>query len=199
MFFVTLFFLFMNEIRIETKYTVEDYFRTEIFLENLRLKSSRIIKFGNRFLSIFALIQIFFAFIMLNDGKVGIAIFAFFSSLLIFFLVYKFIPSYYNSPSLSLFKARLKSVEPDSILFSERRIVFSEEGVSETHKFGNYLTNWEAISKVIESDEDFFFYLHNTIRFQPKRDIPDEQIDLVRILIKANLKEKAEFRYLAID
>ena len=186
----------MNEIRIETKYMFEDYVRTETFLRNLQLSSSPIIKFGSRFLFAFAVVQLLFAYIMITDRKFGIAFTAVFSSITIFFLIYKVIPSYSVSAELNLFKARLKSIEPDSILYSERQIVFGEEGILETHKLGQYPTNWEEISKVIESDEDFFFYFRNTIRFQPKRDIPESQINLLRILIKANLKESAAFQLL---
>lgn len=189
----------MNKIKIETRYTVEDYVRTETFLENLQTSSSPIIKFGSRFLFVFALIELVIALVMLRDGKIGIAVYTVFCALLIFFLIYKFIPSYYKSPSLNLFKARLKNVDPNSIIFSEREIVFAEEGVTETYNSGNYLTDWEAISKVIETDEDFFFYLHNTVRFQPKRDIPDEQIDPLRILIKANLTEHSDFQLLTTN
>ena len=189
----------MNEIRIETKYTVEDFVRTETFLKNLQISSSPIIKFGSRFLFAFAVVNLLFAYIMITDRKFGIAFFAVFSSVIIFFLIYKVIPSYSVSAEVNLLKARLKGIEQDSILFSERQIVFGEEGVSETYKFGKYLTNWEAISKVIESDEDFFFYLHNSIRFQPKRDIPESQIDFLRILIKANLKESAAFQLLTTN
>jgi YcxB-like protein len=189
----------MNEIKIETKYTVEDYVRTETFLKNLQINSSRIIKFGSRFLFVFALINLVFACIVMTEGKFGIAFFAVLSTITCFFLIYRVIPVYSVSAEMNLLKTRLKSIEPDSILYSERQITFGEEGVNETHKFGNYLTNWEAISKVIESDEDFFFYLHNSIRFQPKRDISEEQIDLLRIIIKANLREQAAFEFLTTN
>ncbi len=186
----------MNEIQIETKYTVEDYVRTETFLKNLQISSSRIIKFGSRFLFVFALINLVFACIVMTEGKFGIAFFAVLSTITCFFLIYRVIPVYSVSAEMNLLKARLKSIEPDSILYSERQITFGEEGVNETHKFGDYLSNWNAISKVVETDEDFYFYLHNTVRFQPKRDISEEQIDLLRILIKSNLQEEAEFQSL---
>lgn len=189
----------MNEIKILTRYTVEDYVRTETFLKNLQLRSSLIVKFGSRFLFVAALANLLIAYISITDGKLGIALFCFLSAVFTFFLIYKVIPSYSVSSELGLFKARLKSIDPDSILYSERQIVFAGEGVSETHKFGKYLTKWEAISKVIESDEDFFFYLHNSVRFQPKRDISETQLDLLRILINANLGENATFQSLTTD
>ena len=190
----------MNEIKIKTKYTVEDYIRTEKFLKNLRKPSGIIINFGSIFIFVFGLINMFIAYVAMNKMEFLKAFYLLLMAVLIFFSTYKIIILYNVSLQLLLFKRNVKKhFDPNSIAYSERHIVFGEEGILETHKFGQYLTNWEAISKVVETDEDFFFYLHNTIRFQPKRDVSDEQIDLLRILIKANLKENAAFRYLTTE
>jgi len=184
----------MSQILIETKYTVEDYIRSEIFIKNLQLKSSRIIKFGSRFLFVVALLELAFAGLMMAEGKFGIAFFGTCSALFLFFLIYKIIPSYSVSAELDLFKARLKTVDQNSTLFAERRILFDEEGVTETYAPGKFLTGWDAISKVVETEDDFFFYVHGIVRFQPKRDIPEDRIDLLRIMIKAHLAESADFQ-----
>src|SRR5215204_2122753 len=187
----------MNEIRIETKYTAEDYIRTETFLKNPGSPSGFIINFGSAFLFVFAVILTTLACFALVDGKFERAFFGGFMGLFTFFCVYKLLTLYNLSVRMFLSKRALRRYfNPNSVLFTERRIVFAEEGITETHEFGNYLTRWEGIFKVTETDADFYFYLENTLRFQPKRDISEEQTDRLRILIKANLRENAPFELL---
>jgi hypothetical protein len=185
----------MNQIRITTKYTVEDYIRTETFLKNLRSRSSIIINLGI-FIILLAVLADLYIFYDLGGERVLV----FLLFLLSLFVVYFLIPFYYqffngNPLELILFKRNIKkNFDPDSIAYVERRIVFDDEGITETHKFGNHLTNWEDISEVIETNEDFYFYLDSTIRFQPKRDFLQEEIDKLRILIKTNLREDAGYQ-----
>jgi hypothetical protein len=128
---------------------------------------------------------------------------AFLLMLMAGFVIYstlRIISLYNSSIQLWAYKKNTKNrFDENSVDYSERQITFNEEGICETNKFGEYLTNWKGILKVIETDEDFYFYLHNSVRFQPKRDILDEQIDPLRILIKANLKENADFQLLATN
>ena len=185
----------MNQINIETRYTVEDYIRTYKFLKNLQKPSSIIINFGSIFIFVFGLINMFIAYVAMNNMEFLKAFLLLAMAILIFISTYKIIRFYNISLQLLLFKRNVKKqFNPNSIDYADRQICFGDEGISETHKFGEYLTNWEAISQVIETDEDFFFYLHNSVRFQPKRDISEEQIDSLRILVKANLRENAVFQ-----
>lgn len=190
----------MNGIKIETKYTVEDYIRSEIFFRNLRKTSAIIINFGSVFIFAFGLINMFLAYVAVSNMEFWKAFFLLLLSVLIFFSTYKIIIFYNVFLQLLLVKRNIrKQYDPNSIAYSKRHIIFGEDGILETHKFGEYLTNWEGIAKVVETNKDFFFYLQNTVRFQPKRYIPDEQIDSLRILIKASLNENAEFQSLTTN
>ena len=183
----------MNQISITTKYTVEDYIRTETFLKNLRSPSSFIINLGS-FIIVLALLANLYVFYV-SGGGAALESALFLIAILVILLTPLFYNYYNNSLKLILFKRKVKkNFDPDSIAYVERRIVFDNEGIRETHKFGNYLINWEEISEVIETNEDFYFYLDSTIRFQPKRDFLQEEIDPLRILIKTNLREDAGYQ-----
>ena len=131
---------------------------------------------------------------MKNDELVK----AFLLMLMAGFVIYstlRIISLYNSSIQLWAYKRNIKNrFDENSVNYSERQIIFNEEGICETSKFGKYLTYWKGILKVTETEEDFYFHLHNSVHFQPKRDIPVEQIDPLRILIKANLKENAAFQ-----
>lgn len=190
----------MDDIQIQTQYTVEDYIRTVRFIKYRNKPSEFIIVAGSVFISVFGLANLFLAYIAMNNMEFRKSLLLFFLSLCVFFSVYKILALYSGFLQMLFFKRYTrKHFDPDSILYSERQINFSEEGITETHKFGKYLTNWDAILRVIETDEDFLIYLHNIVRFQPKRDISVEQINPLRILIKANLRESAVFEYVATN
>ncbi|HEY8563736.1 MAG TPA: YcxB family protein [Pyrinomonadaceae bacterium] len=187
----------MKEISIATRYTVEDHVRTHSFLKNLEKPSSFVKNFASVFFFFFGVLLLFMAGWAFVNREIDRALINAILGILTFFGVYKTLTLYNKFVRRFLYKRDLERVfDPNSVLFAERQIVFAEEGISETHELGNYLTRWDGIWKVIETNEDFFFYLQSTIRFQPKKDIPEGQIDALRILIKANLRENAAFERL---
>ena len=190
----------MNEIKIETKYTVEDFIRTEKFLKYRRKPSGIIINLGGIFIFAFGLMNMCIAYIAMNNLEFWKAFFLLFLSILIFLSVYKIVTFHNIFLQLLLLKRQIKKhFDPKAAAYSQRFLTFNEKGISEDHKFGKSLTNWKGVFQVIETDEDFLFYLENSVRFQPKRDVANEQIALLRILIKANLAENATFQYITTD
>jgi hypothetical protein len=185
----------MNQIRITTEYTVEDYIRTETFLKNLRSPSSIIISLGSFIILLAILADLYIVYV--TGGEKPFVAVLFLLLVVASFLIPLYYYYYSDSLQLILFKRNIKkNFDPDSIEYVERRIVFDDKGITETHKFGNYLTNWKDISEVIETNEDFYFYLDTTNRFQlqPKRDFLQEEIDALRVLIKTNLREDAGYQ-----
>jgi hypothetical protein len=184
----------MNEIQIETKYNVEDYIRSYKFLQNLNKPSGFIINFGSLFICFFGFVNLFIAFVSINDHEL---VKAFLLMLMAGFVIYstlRIISLYNSSIQLWTYQKNIENrFDENSVDYVERQLIFNEKGICETHKFGEYLTNWKGILKVVETDEDFYFYLHNSVRFQPKRDFTDEQLDPLRILIKSNLDEESVF------
>ena len=185
----------MNQISITTKYTVEDYIRTETFIKNLRSPSSLIIKLGSFIILLAVLANLYIFYDLGGEGAFLGLLF-----LIFLFVVCFLIPLFYNLYSNPLelfwFKSNVKkNFDSDSIEYVERRIVFDDEGITETHKFGNHVTNWKDISEVIETNEDFYFYLDSAIRFQPKRDFLQEETNALRVLIKTNLREDAGYQF----
>ena len=190
----------MNEIEINSQYTIEDYIRTETFLKNSNKPNSFIIKFGSLFIFAVGLFDLFLGFGALMKGEYDKAYILFCLFALVSFCIYGIL--FYFVPSLYLrsFRKKIKKkYNPDSVLYAERELIFSEEGIQETNRSGKYLTYWKTIYKVIETEDDFYFYLPNLVRFQPKREISEVQIDALRILIKAHLEENAEFRFLSTN
>ena len=188
------FLIFMNEIEINSQYTTEDFIRTQTFLKNLNKPNFAIINFGSLFIFACGLFNLFLAFEAFKNGEYDKAYITFCLFALVTFGLYKIVSYFVPSLYLRSFRKKVKkNYDPDSVSYSERELIFSEEGIQETNKAGKYLTYWKTISKVVETEEDFYFYLPTLIRFQPKREISEEQIDLLRILIKANLQEEAVF------
>ena len=176
----------MNEIEINSQYTVEDYIRTETFLKNSNKPNSFIINFGSFFIFAVGLFDLFLGFGALINGEYDKAYILFCLFALVGFCTYKIVSYFVPSLYLRSFRKKIKKhYDPDSVSYSERELIFSEEGIQETNRLGKYLTYWKTISKVVETEDDFYFYLPNLVRFQPKSEISEEQIDPLRILIKA--------------
>jgi YcxB-like protein len=190
----------MNEIEINSQYTVEDYIRTETFLKNSKKLNFAIINFGSLFIFACGLFNLFIAFEAFKNGEYDKAYITFCLFALVAFGTYKIVSYFVPSLYLRSFRKKIKKhYDPDSIAYLEREIIFTEEGIQETNSSGKYLTYWKTISKVVETEEDFYFYLSVSVRFQPKREISEDQTDLLRILIKANLQDEAEFQCLSAN
>lgn len=190
----------MNSIEINSQYTPEDYIRTETFLKYLNKPNFVIINFGSLFIFACGLFNLFLAFDAYRSGNYGMAYVTFCLFALVAFGIYKIVSHFVPSLYLRSFRKKIKkNYDPDSIAYSERELIFSEEGIEETNSFGKYLTYWKTISKAVETEDDFYFYLPTTVRFQPKREFSEEQTDMLRILIKANLDGEAEFQSLSTN
>ena len=190
----------MSEIEINSQYTAEDYIRTETFLKNHNKPNFVIINFGSLFIFACGLFNLFLAFEAFKNQEYDKAYITFCLFALVAFGTYKIVSYFVPSLYLRSFRKKIKKhYDPDSVSYSERELIFSEEGIQETNKLGKYLTYWKTISKVVETEDDFYFYLPTIVRFQPKREFSEDQTDMLRILIKANLDEEAEFQSLSTN
>ena len=183
----------MNEI-VEAKvtYTPEDFMRHAAFMQSRNELAKYTIFIA---LAIFACI---FLFLYLGNPAQFLTAFAKPQTVLIFvtagliltviFLLKKYTSKFFLRRSLE------KQIKSTPALSAPQHFSFDDEGFYATNEFASGQLNWQAMVEMIETEEDFYFFMSkNFARFVPKRFFSDEQLNQIRELAKGKLGDKAKF------
>ncbi|MBS1797780.1 MAG: YcxB family protein [Acidobacteria bacterium] len=186
----------MNEIVLESSYTVENYIRTHIYLQKRIRPSPIIINFGGSFIGVIALLNLFIVYDAYLKGDSEKAVGLTFVGLAVFSFMFTIVWIFNFTLQMRRYKKAVrKRFDRDSAASASRRIVLDEKGLSEEDRFGSRLMNWESIIGLIETEDDFYFFMPSDIRFLPKRWLAEKQLEPLKNLIKSNLREDAERRF----
>lgn len=182
----------MNEV-VEAKitYTPEDFLRHAAFMQSRNRLAKYTIPLA---LGIFACIFLFLYFL---NGEKFLTTFAkpqnfmiFVTAgliLTIFLLLKKYTSKFFLRRSLE------KQIRSTPSLSEPQHFTLDDEGFTATNQFGSGQLNWQAMVEMVETEEDFFFFMSkNFARFVPKRFFSNEQLTQIRELAKKNLGDKAK-------
>jgi hypothetical protein len=186
----------MNEkIEVTFQYLPEDLIREMEFIFNRSNKTGWTLIFGSAFLCLFALVNIYMAYVEMKK-------FQFLSAFMILFLVNLiFVFTYFVITRLStiflIWKSKrliLKNYDSNSVFYSERNIVIDESGVKESYKPGVFITFWDSFSEIAETATDFHFSTATIIRSIPKKYLTETESNSLKSLAKSKLGERAKFK-----
>jgi hypothetical protein len=183
-----------EKIEVTFQYVPEDLIRQTEFICNRNNKTGWTLIFGSAFLCLFALINIFMAYIELEKSRfLSALVLLCLANLLLVFTYFVFTRL---STIFLIWKSKrliFKNYNPDSVFYSQRNIIIDEDGIKESYKQGIFLTFWDAITEIAETSTDFHFSTDAISRSIPKKYFTETDSNKLKILAKTKLGEKAKF------